>query len=952
MIVQFVHFLSSIFCYNMAAMGTLPGNIKVKQEKQDDPEIMEMAAKIAEANRMKLAQTTAQAAQPPRTLNGAPNLRGFIVATSTVNGATVLKTPGTVTPATPAPAENEAIDEPSTKGKFSWTVVGVSSVPVILRRDGKYISVRIMEMKVLSTHLNFLHPDIYLQARVPSYEMTEAEHRLLNEINVRHCESKFGRESFSSKDLVVKLKDAIDFFMFLDVCYHKLQNGSSTFGNDKCGFIRINKDSVIPYTVKDGERYVPIFYFEGETDKLKTKSVELTGWELAYLKFCCKVQGIKNELFNNETCGVTSLNDIKSYFSASDVFEEYWPNKVVDSQLLISATKHGVTGSNSWIRTPPPGPNSHKTNPRPGGVIAINGVPANWNGATVPARAPNNVQQQLVAAATRNAAVAAAAAGNRASSSVANVRSMVPQYYTSPQLLSGGGVPSLVRTVGPGSRPPTSVANMNTAYAKVISNSYTNLTPAGTYKNGVWPSNYTAANSQQIQQMLASGQLPASYAYQTGSTPSNAKTDASGRNLAPPPLIPVMNNNAARTQQQIQQQSTPTDACGRNLAPPPLVPRTQQQRYYATGASSGGAKTASNAEIIDLSSPPNSPQRSTGASRQSGLVNGSRTSSLTAHHSSLASQMQSDLYLRYDRALVDSFQYIQEITTPSSTKPYRVSKTRVQSGILTCINRQPFMYNEDLMTTISDFISTLAPNVHPKRVIEAFNVLSIKLYVANRLQMETLTETKRYKNVYMIVPLISVVDIKEHIGAISYDCLDPWGSCEKSPWKGKEPEKAFPVIPRPVYEYGRETDVSRRSCDETKGIKPLVFPRGQSLFDPTTLSRSGPSQRGCDDSNPLKFVLERGQPLFDPPTLSSRSVYDRYVPPQRPSASILQGDYLPQRPSTSILQGEYLPDSVYETYHGPVFGLPRPEGLYGASDVTLSEYPLHDNYWSGVAQYW
>ncbi|XP_017302859.1 uncharacterized protein LOC108253434 [Diaphorina citri] len=164
------------------------------------------------------------------------------------------------------------------------------------------------------------------------------------------------------------------------------------------------------------------------------------------------------------------------------------------------------------------------------------------------------MEKQLVAAATRNAAVAAAAAGNRASSSVANVRSMVPQYYTSPQLLSGGGVPSLVRTVGPGSRPPTSVANMNTAYAKVISNSYTNLTPAGTYKNGVWPSNYTAANSQQIQQMLASGQLPASYAYQTGSTPSNAKTDASGRSLAPPPLIPVMNNNAARTQQQIQQQ--------------------------------------------------------------------------------------------------------------------------------------------------------------------------------------------------------------------------------------------------------------------------------------------------------------------------------------------------------------------------------------------------------------
>lgn len=66
--------------------------------------------------------------------------------------------------------------------------------------------------------------------------------------------------------------------------------------------------------------------------------MELTGWELAYLKFCCKVQGIKNELFNNETCGVTSLNDIKSYFSASDVFEEYWPNKVI--QLLSEGGKN------------------------------------------------------------------------------------------------------------------------------------------------------------------------------------------------------------------------------------------------------------------------------------------------------------------------------------------------------------------------------------------------------------------------------------------------------------------------------------------------------------------------------------------------------------------------------------------------------------------------------------
>ena len=28
-------------------------------------------------------------------------------------------------------------------------------------------------------------------------------------------------------------------------------------------------------------------------------------WDLAYLKFCCKVQGIRNELFANDVCKVS-----------------------------------------------------------------------------------------------------------------------------------------------------------------------------------------------------------------------------------------------------------------------------------------------------------------------------------------------------------------------------------------------------------------------------------------------------------------------------------------------------------------------------------------------------------------------------------------------------------------------------------------------------------------------
>lgn len=97
--------------------------------------------------------------------------------------------------------------------------------------------------------------------------------------------------------------------------------------SDKCGFFRINRESVVPYTVKDTIKYVPLFYFEGETDHLKLKSDKVEGWDLAYLKFCCKVQGIRNELFAADTCRVVALEEIKGHFPSGTTFEDYWPAK-------------------------------------------------------------------------------------------------------------------------------------------------------------------------------------------------------------------------------------------------------------------------------------------------------------------------------------------------------------------------------------------------------------------------------------------------------------------------------------------------------------------------------------------------------------------------------------------------------------------------------------------------
>lgn len=327
----------------------------VKQERPDEAEIRELAAKMVEANKAKMGVAAAQAATllTPRPPNCSTNLSGLL-------GYLNKKPPAQDVNTEKAPAETKLpLDDESARGRFGWTSFGDTHIPYIFRASEKYCAVRILESKLLNKYLNYLHSDIYSCTCIRSYYITEAESKLLNEVNMKHCDHQFGREQFTCKDLVVRLADAREFYTFLDVCYSKLtsvtnQNLVNSHRPDKCGFIRINKESVVPYTVKGGLKYVPLFYFEGETENLKLKAEKLEGWDLSYLKFCCKVQGIRNELFASETCSVISLNDIKSYFPPGTGFEDYWPSKVMDSQLLVNCKGGGSGGG--WTKQPPTPP--------------------------------------------------------------------------------------------------------------------------------------------------------------------------------------------------------------------------------------------------------------------------------------------------------------------------------------------------------------------------------------------------------------------------------------------------------------------------------------------------------------------------------------------------------------------------------------------------------------------
>lgn len=340
-------------------------SVNVKQERPDDAEINDLAAKMKEQH--KAAKITSTLQQPvagqrqivPPTTVGQTNILNYLTRKITPTTAELANSKNAAATTTAKAngdatngdsAEKKPCDEESIKGHFGWATFGRIHIPYILRQAEKYCAVRMVEMKLLNKYLNYLHQDVYSCACVRSYFITEAESRLLNEINHKHCDAQFGRDNFSTtKDCVVRLSDANKFYQFLDICYKKLMN--CTGGpSDKCGFIRINKESVVPYTVRDSQKYVPLFYFEGETDNLKLKADYLSGWDLSYLKFCCKVQGIRNELFASDSVAVISLTDIKSYFPTGTEFEDYWPSKVVDSQLLVGSKT--PNSSIHWTKQP------------------------------------------------------------------------------------------------------------------------------------------------------------------------------------------------------------------------------------------------------------------------------------------------------------------------------------------------------------------------------------------------------------------------------------------------------------------------------------------------------------------------------------------------------------------------------------------------------------------------
>lgn len=689
----------------------------VKQERHDDAEINELAAKMIEVHKQQTAKAALQQQQQvarPVTgqvpgvagngTTGQTNILNYLtrkpgqavpqsigattiapVGASTAAGS--LQTNGNSSKTEDVNGEKKACDEESQKGHFGWeTFPGKIHIPYIFRQTERYCAVRMVEMKLLNKYLNYLHQDIYSCTCVRSYYITDAESKLFNEINTKHCDFQFGREMFTLKDLVVRLSDAYKFYQFLDVCYKKLLMGCST-PNDKCGFIRINKESVVPYTVRDNQKMVPLFYFEGETDNLKLKADYLSGWDLSYLKFCCKVQGIRNELFASDSVAVISLTDIKGYFPPGTEFEDYWPSKVVDSQLLSGPKSNNTV---HWTRQPAQPPPKQPTN-------MMNTLTKQQPQVR---KTANNMYQAL----------------QQQQQNLQKNNAQMPNISAAVQALTN---------------------NWN------LSN-HANL--------------LSAAQQEQLLRLTQAQQA--------------AQAQAQIRSMQN--MHPMQYNSYMNPTMSMQSRSTQNQA-----VPPPLVRSSQSQAAHMSNMAGVAAAAALSQQQQQQQKRPNAVVSMANGRPNTTITSTSNYRSTTAAAAAalqqqLQQQQQAAVVAAQQQAAAmgdGSTRHGNMIMLPEMTmagtpyKPYEVVKKPIENKTIYCINKTPYRNNDYLMT-IQDLKDVFFPYISLDVCRRVLNALDINIFIGNSLQYQALLEAGR-SNVDKM-PLVQVVDVMQFMPQLQY----------------------------------------------------------------------------------------------------------------------------------------------------------------------------------------
>ncbi len=246
------------------------------------------------------------------------------------------------------------IDAESRKGRFGWETFLVNEntnivLPYLFRscfengnsnnnnnniadqeiKRDKFVSLQMAESWLLKKYLDVLTPEAYsfcFQV-LKSRSVTSAECRLLNEINMKHCDQFFSERMFNLTGTVVKLSDLVQFHEYLQVCYSKLYLCDENVS--RFGFFAIDKNNVVPWVLNldDGRKYMPLFCFENPSDDLPITIFR--DWNLTYVKLAVKIQQTDFECISDrDECAMISFDTFAANFPSSSAIKEYWPSRI------------------------------------------------------------------------------------------------------------------------------------------------------------------------------------------------------------------------------------------------------------------------------------------------------------------------------------------------------------------------------------------------------------------------------------------------------------------------------------------------------------------------------------------------------------------------------------------------------------------------------------------------
>lgn len=225
-----------------------------------------------------------------------------------------------------------SFDQSSVEGKFSWFVQdkadGVGfSLPQLIRTvpdspPVNFLSGKMLE-KVLTPAMSVLPRKIAAMPEWFKFPVSLNESKLLADINSNHCEDQFGQQDQFTDDYLVKTTDAIQYSHYLTFCTNRIirQDEDSHF---KCGFLTVSGTHEVTFVTVGGKPYIPLFYLQGVPQLLT--STTISGWDWAYLRFCCLLQRISQELLSSPDVLCVDLPELLLLLPLDTTLRTFWPD--------------------------------------------------------------------------------------------------------------------------------------------------------------------------------------------------------------------------------------------------------------------------------------------------------------------------------------------------------------------------------------------------------------------------------------------------------------------------------------------------------------------------------------------------------------------------------------------------------------------------------------------------